>query len=116
MIMQDIIKSVHKILVLVLPEALEAEILARITIKVRKKAKIRNRYNRETHLSKDTTWESDKNTRKHHTQESQEVSTFPAGDHKAATNRKDIMTDRKHKGQKLSTKEAPLGTVSIFVN
>ena len=30
-------------------------------------------------------WESDKNTRKHHIQESQEVSPFAAGDHKAAT-------------------------------
>ena len=39
-------------------------------------------------------WESDKNTRKHHTQESQEVSPFPAGDHKAARNRQDIMTDK----------------------
>ena len=29
------------------------------------------------------------NTRKYHTQESQEVSTFPAGDHKAARNRED---------------------------
>ena len=33
-------------------------------------------------------WESDKNTRKHNTQESQEVNPFPAGDHKAARNRK----------------------------
>ena len=97
MIMQDIIKSVHKILVLVLSEALEVEILARITIKVRKKAKIRDRYNQVPHLTKDTTWESDKDTRKYHTQESQEVSTFPGGDHKAATNIKDSMTDQKHK-------------------
>ena len=32
----------------------------------------------------DTTWESDKNTIKHHIQESQEASPFPTGDHKAA--------------------------------
>ena len=32
---------------------------------------------------------SDKNTRKRHTQESQEVSPFSAGDHKAARNRLD---------------------------
>ena len=44
-----------------------------------------------------TTWESDKNTRKHHIQESQEVSHFPAGDHKAAMNRQGSMTDTKHK-------------------
>ena len=39
------------------------------------------------HLTKDTTWESNKNTIKHHTQESQEDSSFPAGDHKATMNR-----------------------------
>ena len=52
--------------------------------KVRKKTKIRNRYNQVPHLTQDTVRESDKNTRKHHIQESQEVSPFPAGDHKAA--------------------------------
>ena len=31
-------------------------------VKVRKKAKIRNRYNQAPHLTKDTTWESNKNT------------------------------------------------------
>ena len=40
-----------------------------------------------TCLTQDTTWESDKNTIKHHIQESQEVSPFSAGDHKAAMNR-----------------------------
>ena len=30
--------------------------------------------------------------RKHHIQESQEVSPFPEGDHKAATNRQDSLT------------------------
>ena len=43
--------------------------------------KIRNRYNQVPHLTHDTTWESDKNKIKHH---KQEVSPFPAGDHKAA--------------------------------
>ena len=38
------------------------------------------------HLARDIIWESDKSTRKHHTQESQEVSPFPAGDHRAARN------------------------------
>ena len=37
--------------------------------KVRKAAKIRNRYNQVPHLTQDTTWESDKNTIKHHKQE-----------------------------------------------
>ena len=36
--------------------------------------------------------ESDKNTRKHNTQDSQEVNPFPAGDHMAATNRQDNIT------------------------
>ena len=34
--------------------------------KVRKVAKVRNRYNRVPHLTQDTTWESDKSTNKHH--------------------------------------------------
>ena len=65
-------------------------------IQVRKKAKIWNRYNKVPHLTQDTTWESDKNARKHHILESQEVSPFPAGDHKAAMIRQDSMTDTKH--------------------
>ena len=47
-------------------------------IKVRKNATIRNRYNQVPHLTQATAWESDKNTRKHHIQESQEISSFPA--------------------------------------
>ena len=67
----------------------------KILIKVRKKAKIRNQYNQVPHLAQDTTWESDKNTRKHHIQQSQEVSPPPPppGDHKAAMNRQESMTD-----------------------
>ena len=37
------------------------------------------------------------NTRKHHTKESQEVRSFSAGDHKAAINRQESMTNSKHK-------------------
>ena len=59
--------------------------------KVRKKVKVRNRYNQVPLPTRDTVWESDKNIVKHHTQESQEVSPFPAGDHKATRNRKDNM-------------------------
>ena len=50
-----------------------------------------------THMNQDNTWESDKNTRKHHIQESEEVSPFPAGGHKAALNRHYSLTDTKHK-------------------
>ena len=45
-----------------------------------KKAKIRNQYNQVPHLTQDKKQESNKNLRKHHTLESQEVSPFPAGD------------------------------------
>ena len=38
-------------------------------IKEKSLAKIRNRYNQVPHLTRETIWESDKNTRKHHTQE-----------------------------------------------
>ena len=41
------------------------------------------------------TWECDKNTRKHHLQESQEASPCPAGDHKATMNRQDSMINMK---------------------
>ena len=37
--------------------------------KVRKAAKIRNRYNQVPRLTQDTTWERDKNTIKHHKRE-----------------------------------------------
>ena len=60
-------------------------------IKVKKNAKIRNRYNQVPHLTLDIIWDSDKR-RKHHTQEMQRVSPFPAGDNKAARNRPVIKT------------------------
>ena len=56
---------------------------------MKKKANIRNRYNQVPHLSRDTIRESDKTTRKHHIQESQEVSPFPEGDQKATRYRQD---------------------------
>ena len=71
------------------PKGLEIIAFFDETIRVRKKAKIRNRYNQAPHLSQDTTWESNKYTIKHHTQESQEVSPFPAGDHRAKINRQE---------------------------
>ena len=52
----------------------------------------------ESLLSNTTPNSSDKNTRKYYTKESQEVSHFQAGDHKAIRNRKDSMTD-KHETQ-----------------
>ena len=41
-----------------------------------------------------------KHTKKHHIQESQEVSPFPGGDHKAARSRQDSMTDKNEKNNK----------------
>ena len=68
------------------------------SIKVSKKAKIRNRYNQVPPLTQDTTWETDKSTRKRHIQESQDVSPFLTGDHKATMNRQEsIMTNTKYK-------------------
>ena len=64
--------------------------------KVRKKAKSRKRYNQVPHLTQDTTWESNKNTIKI-TNKSQNVSPFPAGDHKAAMNRRESMRNTRHK-------------------
>ena len=46
-------------------------------------------------ITQDTTWVSDTNTRKYHIQESQEVSPFPAGGHKAAMNIQESMTNTK---------------------
>ena len=59
----------------------------------------RNLYNQAPRLNRDTIWVNDKNTRKHHTQGSQEVSPFRTSDLKAARNRQDgiIMTKVKHK-------------------
>ena len=54
--------------------------------KVSEDANIRNRYNQVPHLNQDTKWESDKLT-EGTTNESQEVSPFPAGDHNAHKNR-----------------------------
>ena len=77
-------------------------------IQVSKKAKIRKRYN-QVHLTQDTTLESDKNTRKYHIQESQEVSPFTAGSHKAAKKRQESIQTRNMNNKKGSTKEAPPG-------
>ena len=79
-----------------------------------KKAKIRKQYNQVPQLSRDTIRESDKKDKKHHIQESPEVITFQEGDHKAARNRQDRMTD---KHENTNNKNDPqkkhrLGTVS----
>ena len=76
--------------------------------KVSKSSKIRNRYNQAPHLTQDTNGKVT-NSQIYTTNESQGVSPFPAGDHKAQLNRRTHMhnkhkTEKKHKG---STKEVP---------
>ena len=64
----------------------------KITVEVRKLAKIKNRYNQVPHQTKDITWESDKNTIKHHKLKPR-GQPIPADDHKAAINRRKSMTN-----------------------
>ena len=82
-------------------------------MKVSNGAKIRNRYNQVPHLTQDTNGESDKLT-EDTTNESQEVSPFPAGDHKAHINRRaqNIANTRQNKNIKDPQKKYRLGTVS----
>ena len=62
----------------------------------KEEAKIMNRYN---HYN--TLYKSDKNTsRVHHIQESQDISLFPAGDHKTAMTRQDSMADTQNTNNK----------------
>ena len=73
---------------------------------VSKGAKIRNRYNQVPHLTQDTNGKV-ANLQLDTTNESQEASPFPAGDHKAHINRhaqrhSEHKTEQKHKR---STKE-----------
>ena len=56
-------------------------------IKVGKGAKIRNRYNQEPNLTQDTNGKVT-NSKLDTTNKIQEVSPFPAGDHKAHINRR----------------------------
>ena len=67
-------------------------------IKVSKDAKIRNRYNYEPHLTQDTNRKVT-NSQLDTTNESQEVSPFPTGDHKAHINRC-AQRHSKHKTEK----------------
>ena len=80
---------------------------------VSKGAKIRNRYNQVPHQTQDTNGKV-KNSQLDTTNESQEVSPFPAGDHKAHINRRS-QRHRKHKTEKHikdPQKKYRLGTVS----
>ena len=82
-------------------------------LKSNKVAKIRNRYNQVPHLTQDTNGKVTKLT-EDTTNESQEVSPFPAGDHKAHINRRaqNIANTRQNKNIKDPQKKYRLGTVS----
>ena len=67
-------------------------------VKVSKGAKIRNRYNQVPHLTQDTNGK-ETNSQLDTTNESQEVSPFQAGDHKAHINRRS-QRHSKHKTEK----------------
>ena len=81
--------------------------------KVNKGAKIRTRYNQVPHLTADT-YGKVTNSQLSTTNESQEASPFPAGDHKAHINRR-AQRHNKHKTEKNINdpqKKYRLGTVS----
>ena len=67
-----------------------------VCFKSKKDGNDQERYNQVQHLTQDITWESNKNTKKK-TNKSQEVSPFPADDHKVAMNRRESMRNTKHK-------------------
>ena len=66
------------------------------------------------HLTQYNTWESNKNTL-NITNRSQEVCPFPAGDHKAAMNRRESMRNTRHKNTNDPQKMSRLETVSKIV-
>ena len=74
----------------------ESDVLPKVrTFEVRKRAKIRYQYNQAPHLTQDTN-RKETMSQLDITKESQEVSPFPAGDHKASINRR----ARKHNESK----------------
>ena len=77
--------------------------------KVSKGAKIRNRYNQVPHLTQDTNGKVT-NSQLGTTNESQEVSPFPAGDYKAHTNRR----AQRHSKQKTEQKHKDPHPLVIF--
>ena len=87
--------------------------LRQMILKVSKGAKIRNRYNQVPHLTQVSNGKIT-NSQLETTNESQEVSPFPARDHKAHINRR-AQRHSKHKTEKNikdPQKKYRLGTVS----
>ena len=89
------------------------EAFCHVLSKLSKDAKIRNHYNQVPHLTHDTNGKVI-NSQLDTTNESQEVSPFPAGDHKAHINRR-AQKHSKHKTEKNikdPQKKYRLGTTS----
>ena len=78
-------------------------------MKVRRGAKIRNRYNQVPHLTQDTNGKVI-NFQLDTTNESQEVSPFQAGDHKAHINRR---AQRHSKTQDIPSQGSPFGITRL---
>ena len=76
----------------------ESDLAKQIIIKVRKTARIRKRYNQVPHLTQDTNWKV-AHSQLNITNKSQEVSPFPAGEHKGEINRR-TQRHSKHKTEK----------------
>ena len=74
---------------------IEVQSAVTVGLRVSKGAKIRNRYNQVPHPTKDTNGKVT-NSQLYTTNKSQEVSPFPAGDHKAHVNRR-AQRHSKHK-------------------
>ena len=80
-----------------------------ILIKVRKTAKIRKRYDQVPHLTQDTNGKVT-NAQLDITNESQEVSPFPAGDHKAAMKRLESIRNTNDKLETLFSASKKINT------
>ena len=82
--------------------------------KVSEGAKIRNRYNQVPHLTQDTNGKVT-NSQLDTTNESQEVSPFPARDHKAHINRR-AQRHSKHKTENIGLKVSSFdfGVISYY--
>ena len=84
---QSLEKSITVIFMGIIPLADKIEYIKHYLNKVSKGAKIRNRYNQVPHLTQNTNGKVT-NSQLDTTNESQEVSPFTAGDHKAHINRR----------------------------
>ena len=77
---------------------MSVELLTEHNLEVGKGSKIRNQYNQVPHLTQDTNGKVT-NSQLDTTNDSQEVSPFPIGDHKAHINRR-AQKHSKHKSEK----------------